>query len=217
MQARGQLLASFLRSCPPRSLRQGLIQLSWRDSEPQEHTCFYLPRAKTINMRHHNWLCMWIWGVEDVFSCLHSKYATNYARHLTDHGLLAFFKNGLFPDYGNSMQLPRLWLSPTISLLIPSNGAASLQNLFFSHNTGEPELSVLFTLISIHTKRKIRVLFIWDSSNSWLQRSWPILSLFETLHEFRKHTDVLKFPGEVVSSQILLIILLINSTITVII
>lgn len=59
--------------------------------------------------------------------------------------------------------------------------------------------------------------FIWDNSNSWLQRSWPILSLFETLHEFRKHIDVLEFPEEVVSLQILLIILLINSTITVII
>lgn len=33
----------------------------------------------------------------------------------------------------------------------------------------------------------------------------------------RKHTDILKFPGEVVSLQILLIILLINSIITVII
>lgn len=125
---------SFLRSCPPWSFRQGLIQLSWLGSEPQEYTCF-LPRAKTINTCHHNGLCMWILGVEAMFSCLHSKYATNCARHLTDLGLLAFFKNGLFPDYGNSMQFLRLWLSPTVSLLIPSNGAASIQNLFFSHNS----------------------------------------------------------------------------------
>lgn len=59
--------------------------------------------------------------------------------------------------------------------------------------------------------RRIRVSFTWDSSNSGAE--FMAKAFFEALHEFRKHTDVLEFPGEIASLQILLI----NSIITVII